>query len=412
MKASYLQTILCLSLAAGACDRRASGAGDTVPIVSWDQSARQTLVQLGSDEERPGHAFHRIASAYVSPSNEVVVADQGSATVRVFSSDGELSALFGGVGGGPEEFAALAAAWPRADTIMTFDANSIRAAWWTLSGTLIRDATLAVRSAPKHVSQLDDGTFFGIVTSTGSMRRTDGEIRVDSARIVHFSPRGEVIHEVATVPFGVTVMRLAPIRGGVMMESGAPLSPDGVWGRLGSRIVHGFGSEPYLLLVDPYTSVIDTVPLPLTPQPISPEVIDDWVRPLVERAEPGERRSVEEFFRAMPFPEHLPLFDGLIIDQAGIFWIREFPRPGRETPIHWLAVDVSGTPLLKLLVPPAVHPQFIDSDRMVSVVTDTLGRELIYVTDLSITRQETAAANPRPRCTRIGVERGITYRCS
>jgi hypothetical protein len=115
-----------LSLAMSGCDRTAPVANQQGVVVSSgvqiiefaraDQAPQWLLssapsTTIGSSDGPEEVIFDNIRGGLRLPDGDIIIADGGTSQLRRYDSAGRLSRVFGGPGGGPEEFAGLSRMW-------------------------------------------------------------------------------------------------------------------------------------------------------------------------------------------------------------------------------------------------------------------------------------------------------------
>ena len=174
----------------GPVTNRAVGSSPTVSLGGSAMEADESL-QLS-----------RIRDATRLSDGRVVVADGGSAQLRVFDAAGTYSGSWGRRGQGPGEFTGLAsvAAW-RADSVATWDMWQNRVSVFDSAGEYGRSFLLLPGddSAPRVVDLRPDGMILAMVLPTGSSERVSGPVR-GNRNYVLLDDNGHLVRSLGEFP--------------------------------------------------------------------------------------------------------------------------------------------------------------------------------------------------------------------
>lgn len=302
----------------------------------WSEEERWTVgdrtLRLGTVEGEGPEAFGSVASLTVGPESRVFVADGQTMEVRVFGPDGEFLRSLGGQGEGPGEFRAQDGVELGPDGML-----------------YVRDPRLS------RVSRFDPetGEFLGsfqlergfILYSDGTTLWTDGEGRLwdqvllnlnigeaDRYALVRYpagggSPDTLIVGEHAS-PRVLAVDAQGTPRAGL----GIPFSADAVLdvGPRG-RIAWGVGDTYTITLRGPEGDTLRAFGRPLEAEPVTASEAGQARVSLRERA----REVSDQVARLEDYelPETKPLFEGIVADRTGHWWVRRF---------RWLLRDAGG----------------------------------------------------------------------
>ena len=100
------------------------------------------MVSIGEATGEEPYLLHQVMDALMLPDRRVVIANTGTSEIRVYDAEGVHQATWGGDGGGPGEFQALAgiARWP-GDSILAWQAMQSPSGAANLWGGSVFDAT-------------------------------------------------------------------------------------------------------------------------------------------------------------------------------------------------------------------------------------------------------------------------------
>ena len=79
-----------------------------------------------------------------------------------------------------------------------------------------------------------------------------------------------------------------------------------------------------------------------------------------------------------PFPETMPAYEGVIVDEEGNLWVEEYRAPGDEQP-RWTVFDSTGVMLGLIETPPRFRIFQIGSDFVLGRQTDSLDVERVQL---------------------------------
>lgn len=347
----------------------------------WRVDPRPILV---APEGSASEGFlQRASDAVLLEDGTIVVADSGRDQILVFDSDGDLKNTLGRKGEGPGEFEALSRVVILGDTLVTVETGGRRITWLAADGEVLRTERPG-QFAPSNTEAWVVSpalTIVALQTERGSLDAPSGLDR--PGRFV-VSPRSDgSLDTIAELP--------GPER--IFLELGYPL-PYPVRTMMGPTAhIAGGGSPWRVALGDGATPRIEVFDENLEGQlefswdmdrpQISPNnrglLREYWTESRVsdggmDRAEALRRTNM------LPDPDHLPIFDDLVVDQNGSIWARTTSEPWTTQPHRWLVFGPDGGWLGDVEVPRSIsHILRITGDRIVGVSTDALGVEQIVV---------------------------------
>lgn len=301
----------------------------------WSVAAQPHWV-VGELEGDPKYLLSRVAGALELHGRRVVIANGGTNELRVYDRQGQWIQTLGGEGEGPGEFQYIRALAPcHPGGFVAFDLNWQKNAYLT-DGTFVSKTTL---QAPSGVSPyelacddrgnllvlgwgrvLADGPIIGFHDARDRLVLTgdDGEVRTDfGERLVSErigSARGSRPH-----PAGRSTV-FAVHDGRVIVGDGRSFQIE-VWtldGRL-ERLIRG----------------------PALDLEVTDSLTEAYLEQELGRAEdPDRRAALRSAIGAWEWPETVPAFTDLRVDEEGIVWLKRFSLD-RDRPEVWSLMSTS-----------------------------------------------------------------------
>lgn len=343
----------------------------------------EPTVSIGRVEGEDPYLLHDASDAVMLGDGRIVVANSGTAELRVFNGSGTHLATWGGEGEGPGEFSRLLAIepWP-GDSIIawygphrgisvfdadgnhgrsfTFKANDDEATLWAL---LPQAATRNGSILAMHDPHL-------LIDVTVEVRDAEGR-RLSS---LGGYPGQEMAMVTSTMADAILFsVRLPRATWGDLLVVGPTdryeLKAFAGDGRL-ARIVRR-GHEPRAVTrahVDAHVEEILSSPYP-----------DDWTESRIKSYLAEQRRR----YRAAPVVKHFPAFASVTADALDHLWVEEYHIPGEERRgVLWTVFDPEGRVLGFVETAEGLEVYEIGEDHLLGRVTDELGVEHIQVLPL------------------------------
>jgi hypothetical protein len=367
-------------------------AADPVPPAAERWYLGEALLEMGPSEVDPDYTFHRVSSIQRSPGGDLIVAERGQMAVRIYSGDGRLVRSFGRRGGGPDEFGYIASVAPYVgDSLVVFDPMYPRVSIWSAQGDFGRSFALdAVEPVIRQVLALSTGEFVAVRSSTTLVREAGGSV-LDSADFVLLGRSGNGVRTLIRLPHNMWYGNAGA--DGRVTTTRLPLHPRSYVTAEGDALLYGWADRWVVQRVG--SGSIDSLPIARQVRPVTPAAIAAHLHAHLARSSPRDA-SAEAQLRSMwararlPWPETLPAFDRMLVDDVGVIWLREFTTLDQQT-TTWLAVDERGRIMAELEASPALEPLHIGRDFIAGVMTDDFERERIVVL-----RLQRGATEPAP----------------
>ncbi len=166
-------------------------------------------VEIGTVDGGEPYVFTRVWDATRLPDGRLVVVDEMSLEIRVYTPDGDHLVTFGGGGEGPEEFGGPAFVRSTADgQILAWDGGRQRLTRFNPEGELVEETSLSEALSAHGVFPFRNGPVWeidsdGTLLSTGPVRPGRGEgLRESFRRIVVVDNDAATSHDFGHVPSG------------------------------------------------------------------------------------------------------------------------------------------------------------------------------------------------------------------
>ena len=314
---------------------------------------------------------------FLLPNGSIGVPLSSAGTIRIFDQQGEFVRAEGSSGQGPGEFASLAAAWARGDTIEAFDGELNRVTRFvpgSVPETMLLEGVTSIQSG---VPGLENGTW--ILYGVKQVQRSGRDL----IGVHQFAPNGGHVAEVLEI----NGFRRHFHAGGSGPD---PISPRSVVRSEGNRVYAGETLTSRITVTDLSTGQVASI---------------NWEAPRTFNhgeavalahegvARPGHRAMdpswTLESFRALNGDEQVPVFSDFLIDGGEFVWVRDYdPRvhathlgglAGPGSGGEWGILDSTGRRLHLLAMPKDFEPLDIDADHLIGVRRDEVGVESVRV---------------------------------
>ena len=351
----------------------------------------QPSVSIGEFEGDDPYILHEANDAVMLPDRRVVVANTATDEIRLYDAEGLHQTTWGGTGGGPAEFQALAgiALWP-GDSILAWEprrSSSGRADPWggsvfDLVGNLGR--SFRIESGDGHGLEprvvLASGEILGRRTTGGA---EDGYWRMEAA---YSLVDGD---GVAGTSFGTHpgLEGFRGVYGGVMLQVARMAFSRGLheaeWeGTLVIATDDRYELRAYRKSDGALAKLVRREHS--TRAPTRAEVVEAMLDAFIRAEQPEE---VIEMFRPAydeaPIVEAFPAFRTVLADALGHLWVKEYTPPDIERPAQlWTVFDPEGRVLGFVETPSELEVFEIGADYLLGRATDEIGIERIQVWEL------------------------------
>ena len=340
----------------------------------------EPTISIGQLEGEDPYLLHDVSDAVMLGDGRIVVANSGTAELRVFNGSGTHVSTRGGGGEGPGEFSWLRAIepWP-GDSVMAWYGPRRDISVFDADGNYARSFTFEMNDDdPGFLALVPEATTRNglilamhdphlLTTVTAEVRDAEGRLLSSLGSY----PGQEMDLVTATMVDAILFsVRLPRATWGDLFVIGPTdryeLKAFAGDGRL-ARIVRR-GHEPRAVTrthIDAYVEEI-----------LSPPYPDDWTESQIESylAEGRQR------YRVAPVVEQFPAFASVMSDALDHLWVEEYEIPGEERPgVLWTVFDPEGRVLGFAETPEGMEVYEIGEDYILGRVTDELGVEYVQV---------------------------------
>ncbi len=323
--------------------------------------------------------FDRVVTPFVLPDGRLVVPLDGSRDIRVFTPEGDFAYRLGGPGEGPGEFMSLSAAWPRGDTIETFDGELRRLTRFLPDGSV---ATVPVPggSFPDMslgVGPLEGGWALGGVAAGGPGQRDRIEIHHFGRDGGHLGALGSAggIFRYATAGFG----------------GPEPMSPRAVFASDGTSLYLGDTLEPLIRRVGPAGVPGGEIAWEPTEGRSVQAALEQVIDRAVSRASADQRSATRQRLEGAAVSTELSVFWDFLTDPEGFLWVQPYEPLAHAFPLGgtylggtageeaWRVFTADGRDAGTITIPPGLVVTQIGPSAVVGIHRDALGVESVRV---------------------------------
>lgn len=377
-------------------------SGDHVQQFEHARVSSAPAVQIGSVEDR-ATALYRVTDAVRMANGGIAVANSGSGEIRLFDARGRFLHSLGGSGGGPGEFGRLAAIGVSSNGhLLAYDSQNGRVSTFdpddriligSVSITVTPDLySLAGMMRATPVGWLRDGTFVGYYNTLEgeTIPGRDGWTHRQYMSNIHFFDRGESSEILATALGRQTwVMINRTGEGSVRMQGVAnPFLPTFETATDGNIVAFGTTQRFDVRMLDTSGAVVRIIRREEGRRLASEDQREVWVSGQLSEVEDdgtGRSRRRRALYDDIPFPDTLPAFEALSLQQGGRLWVKETSLDAPAlTAAAWSVFGGDGRPLGAVELPAGFQPLEIGIDYVLGLWEDDLGVEYVQLYDLAV----------------------------
>jgi hypothetical protein len=391
-----------------------SGSVDSLP--EWSLSERP-ITEIRSNAEP---FIGQVGEVAFLGEQQLLVADNQTAELRVFGADGQVVQVLGGKGDGPGEFQRITQLSVTPDNaVHAYDLVHSRISSFDQRGSLI--ATIPMprgfagpRTYVEDAWALDSDRFLRV-------GKRNPEETGDPTGPVRLLVRDGVID--VTSSEGTSLASPIEIGGGSLIIGERLVGPGPVSNRPfvaanSNRVLSGSGRTYELLLRDTDLRPLMVIRWTGWAQPMtsslagalqgrmkaSVESLRSLDPPVPPPVIEGELRIVDINFRPEVLPDTLPALGFAMLDEDGRIWVARYQPPddggvarsGPESDWRqedvWHLLDPDGKPVARVRLPPQTRLLAVRRDRVVVVTRDDLDAQTIRVLALNQTPTQTTTA--------------------
>ena len=298
--------------------------------------APQPAVDIGSGAD-PRVSLFRVVDVLPLEGGRAVIGMTAPPQVLLVGADGEIAATLGREGDGPGEYMGVGSVVRMgADSLAVWDAERRRISIFTEDGTFRREVDMrdgaplswiaspnfSEPSARTYLLRSAPGSF--VLFAVGMFGPGDGVRRV-AAPTTRIDSNGRLLATLGSFPGEATFMTDAT------GTAPYPLGADTYATASGDGIIVGTAEEAEYRVYDLDGSLERIVRWPESDRTVRGPVLAEWTRFLdafLASMPQAERSGIRDILDAMPSPERLPAFGGLVGSDSGDVWIGPY-HPGQ-----------------------------------------------------------------------------------
>jgi hypothetical protein len=347
---------------------------------SW-QLSEQPVLSIGELEGDPNYQLYQVYDARRLSDGRIVVANAGSSELRFYDGKGKFLAAAGQKGGGPGEFQGLADVWALADdSLLTYDFRNDRISFFDPNGDFVRSFQLQTltggKSSPSLVAPFTDGSLLISARTMFFSPQTEGGLRRDSVLYLRCDPAGALIDSVGWFPGPEWYVKSDE---GIMAASSRAFGRSPVAATFADAFYFGNSDTYEIARYDGNGELQRLIRRTHESLGVTPDDIERWIEERLDDAEDENQRIFwEKLYGDMPFPETMPAYQRLVVDDEGSLWVEEYRRPGDDQP-RWTVFDPEGVMLGVVETPPNLEVYQIGSDFVLGRWTDELDVEHVQL---------------------------------
>ena len=350
--------------------------------IGWRIGPEPTL-SIGAVEGDPAYELFRVTDATRLPDGRIVVANAGSAELRMFDETGTHLGTWGGEGEGPEEFGlggpSGVGRWP-GDSISASDTYARRFSVFDANGEHAR--TIALPDPfYRLIGILPDGKLF--VGTVSSFRPPDGEFPDGVVRI-------ELEYGLAAAD-GRSHSTLGTHPGAEWSASAEnmsvrphPFSRSPTYAVWGDLVVIGANDRYEIRAYATDGRLTRIVRRDHDARRPTRADLEAYVSRRYRNLSDEERSSRVAEVADMALTEAFPAFNTIRVDEPRYLWVEEYRQPG-ETGRIWTVFDPAGRVLGFMETPPGLRVFEIGPDYILGAVYDEFRIEYVQLWPLDRT---------------------------
>jgi hypothetical protein len=353
----------------------------------------EAVLSIGMFSGPEEYQFVDVSAGARASRGEIIVADRGTRSVRVYDRSGTFVRKLGGAGSGPGEFRDPAqVVIPSGDSVLVWDQEAFRVTRFDLAGQLLGVETLDLAGLikastpplyPGGVELLETGDYLVRLAEKAAIKRPP-------ALSEPFRDRSGALRVSRDLS---TIDTLAFFLGVEQLTVEAPFGPYPVPLPLGrdTWIAHG-GLSPRVCIGDQEERGITCIDgdgsrtrirWDLSPRKVTDSEMEEWREEMVQFFGPkltgGEVRAM---LGQVPMPRSRPPHSRLLLDRAGNLWAKLGPTEEREGASFDYLVFDGECRLLGTVTLPDVEVLEIGEDYVLGVYRDELEVEFVRLYDL------------------------------
>jgi hypothetical protein len=355
----------------------------------WTVDAEPT-VTVGGNEDDSTQTLFRVTGGVVLANERIVVTHGPAPMIRWYDGAGNYLFGAGRPGGGPGEFGSGEGAWISTlwdiggDSVATWEHPARRMQVFDGGGKFTRAIVLdlppemPVGSYPQMIGPLRNGfvTFLIPPSQPGIV----GEVTRDALTYMRYQPSGAYAGEIVRAPGFTTFTRMLELPDGreVKVDGRPPFSEQPVAWPSGDFLIYGSNQRYELAVYDTTGALSMLIRRSLPRQALTAETIEAYKVDAMSRApdDPATRRRWENELNSAPYPDRLPAYRRIRVDQTGTLWVNAHGMPGADS-TTWSVFDADGRWLSDIVLPEAWQILDIGQDYILALTRDELDIERV-----------------------------------
>ena len=313
--------------------------------------------------------FAEVTGATRLPDGHILVGDQGSFALKLFSASGRFVRRFGRKGAGPGEIGNLKALLRCGDSLVTIDVDSRRTSVFSLGGDYVRSFRFS-SAQPGRSPYLSACNHRGDFAHYGWENYADAKGGAYRAIVPLWLSRTDsgVRQVISTIPGSE---RLGGVRDNRVIGSGPlPLGKQTAIALGDDRIYVATGERYEILVFDFAGKQLE----PMRDSRVVPATtradIDYLKQKALARAQSLEQQArIERYYAEIPFPKTLPAYSTLLVDGAGHVWAQDYARAESPT-TNWTIFDSRGRSIAAAALPAHFEVYEVGSDYVLARFMD------------------------------------------
>jgi hypothetical protein len=359
---------------------------------AWPAGAGWTLspaptVSIGVVEGNAHYQLDRVVGAMRMSDGRIVVADGGANDLRFYDTTGKYLSTSGRKGGGPGEFEGLIwIARIPGDSILTFDWNNRRLSVFDAAGHFVRSPVRSQQLAglfPSIIGRFADGSLaLRLGHAFGPGQEKGGTVSYPLP-ILHLDVSGTHVDTIGQFPGSYAYVEL--FDHGLTVRT-LPFGRSPVMAVYGSTLYYGSSDHYEIGAYTPAGTLRRSIRRTFENLPVTRSDIDAYTTQQMQyyqnpSVSADARARAKRVFAEMPYPDHMPAYQHLIVDAQGNLWVEEYRRPTDTRPV-WTVFDSTGQMLGAVTMPERFFPLEIGADYVLGRWQDEL--EVQYVREFGL----------------------------
>jgi hypothetical protein len=297
--------------------------------------------------------FNRVVAVFRLKEGPMLVVDEATRELRIYSPSGRLLRTAGGRGSGPGEFQAIF--WLRRfgrDSLIAFDQVLRRLSILDDGGNVARMVRFR-GSVPQRMLSGVEGLLSNgnAVARWSRMERPDADRAIAHDQIVVTAPSGETVRVLGDF-VGSRLVKRPSTDGGAATIDGPLFDTRTFVVTSGDRIFVGDNSSPEIAVYDALGRRLFSVRTSPGMRPISTSTRRRAIAArLDQRGIKGPQRQIEARAQdAMITQKEMPSYSAIVVSEEGLLWVREYAETVLD-PERWRVYSDSGREVGVVVMP-------------------------------------------------------------